>query len=140
MFCYWFCVSRNAPCVAEKRVLGVKRPPWVGSSDLCAKGQATLVEEVGADPADGAAGKETAETAREEEPDCLERSFEHRAPIYFQFHLFVPFLGLLGLVGLDLGTRKSLFAFKKRKQLIENNFFGVWANTPTFNKAAQLRG
>ena len=47
---------------------------------------------------------------------------------------------LLGLVGLDLGTRKSLFAFKKRKQLIENNFFGVWANSPTFNKAAQLRG
>ena len=33
-----------------------------------------------------------------------------------------------------------MFAFKKRKQLIENNFFGVWANSPTFNKAAQLRG
>ena len=80
----------------EKRVLGVKRPLWVGSSDPCAKGQATLVEEVGADPADGAAGEEAAETARDEGPDCLERGFEHRAPIDFQFHLFVPFVVLLG--------------------------------------------
>ena len=48
----------------------VKRPLCQGSSDHCAKGQATLVEEVGADPADGAAGKETAETARDEGQDC----------------------------------------------------------------------
>ena len=40
-----------------------------------------LAEEVGADSADGTAGEETAETARDEGPDSLKRGFEHRAPI-----------------------------------------------------------
>ena len=97
-------------------------------------------EEVGADSADGTAGEDTSETTGDEGPDGLEHGFEHAAPIDVQFHLFVPFFGLLYLVGEPRNTRKSLFAFKKRKQLIENNFFGVWANSPTFNKAAQLRG
>ena len=81
----------------------------MGSSDLCAKGQATLVEEVGADPADGAAGEEASEIAREEGLDCLERGFEHRAPIDFRFHLFVPFFGLLGLV--RLGNTEKFVCF-----------------------------
>ena len=97
-------------------------------------------EEVGADSADGTAGEDTSETTGDEGPDGLERGFEHAAPIDVQFHLFVPFLGLIYFVGLDWGIRKRLFAFEERKQLIENNFFGVWANSPTFNKAAQLRG
>ena len=100
----------------------------------------SLAEEVGADSADGTAGEDTSETTSDEGPDGLERGFEHAAPIDVQFHLFVPFLGLIYFVGLDWGIRKRLFAFEERKQLIENNFFGVWANSPTFNKAAQLRG
>ena len=64
-----------------KCVLGVKRPLCQGSSDPCAKGQATLSEEVRTNSADGAAGEEAAEATRDEGPDCFERSFEHASPI-----------------------------------------------------------
>ena len=58
-------------------------------------GCASLSEEVGADAGDCAAGKQPADSASDERPDCLQSRFEHSCPVDFKFHVLFPFLSVL---------------------------------------------